>query len=174
MTNSSLYCSISHCPYMFRHYCIIFRELVVSSPYSFSYFPSSFFLLLLSFFFSSPSSSSSSSSPSYSSFPSSFLSSSSFPPSSSSSFPSSFFLLLLSFFFLFSFSFSFFFFFFLQSATTYIRFWLAQPLPSNYFYSLLLSSNCLCSRSLYLPKRHFPTCCILILSKFIIHQRMPK
>ena len=43
-------------------------------------------------------------------------------------------------------------FFFLKSATTCIRFWLAQPLSSSYLYSVLLSSNCLRSRSLYLPK----------------------
>ena len=48
----------------------------------------------------------------------------------------------------------FFFLFFLQSATT----WLAQPLPSNYLYSVLLSSNCFCLCSSYLPKVIFPKC----------------
>jgi hypothetical protein len=31
LINSLLYCSILHCPYMFRHYCVIYRELVVST-----------------------------------------------------------------------------------------------------------------------------------------------
>jgi len=31
LINNLLYCSILHCPYMFRRYCIIFRELVVST-----------------------------------------------------------------------------------------------------------------------------------------------
>ena len=48
------------------------------------------------------------------------------------------------------------FFFFLQSATTYIRFWLAQRLSSNCLYSVPFSSNCVHSYSLYLPKRRFP------------------
>jgi len=43
---------------------------------------------------------------------------------------------------------------FLQSATPYIRFWLAQPLSSIYLYSVLLSSNCVRLCSLYLPKCH--------------------
>ena len=36
----------------------------------------------------------------------------------------------------------------LQSATSCIRFWLAKPLSSNYLYSVLLSSNCICLFSL--------------------------
>jgi hypothetical protein len=31
LINDLLYCSILHCPYMFRRYCVIFRELVVST-----------------------------------------------------------------------------------------------------------------------------------------------
>ena len=46
--------------------------------------------------------------------------------------------------------------FFLQSATNCIRFWLAQLIYSNCFYSVLLFSDCLRSCSLYLPKRHLP------------------
>ena len=60
--------------------------------------------------------------------------------------------------FLFLFFFFYLFLFFLQSATTYIRFWLAQPLSSTYLYSVLLSSNFLCLCSLYLPNVFFPTC----------------
>jgi hypothetical protein len=41
-------------------------------------------------------------------------------------------------------------------ATTHIRFWLAQPLSSKYLYSVLLSSKCVHSRSLSIPKRHLP------------------
>jgi len=31
LINNLLYCSLLYCCYMFRHYCIIFRELVVST-----------------------------------------------------------------------------------------------------------------------------------------------
>jgi hypothetical protein len=31
LIDSLLCCSLLHCPYMFRHYCIIFRELIVST-----------------------------------------------------------------------------------------------------------------------------------------------
>ena len=43
--------------------------------------------------------------------------------------------------------------FFLQSATTYIKFWLAQTLSSNHLYPVLFSSSCVHLCSLYLPKR---------------------
>jgi hypothetical protein len=54
------------------------------------------------------------------------------------------------------FFFFFFFFFFFLSITTCIRLWLAQPLSSTCLYSVPLSSNCMCSCSFYLPKRHLP------------------
>jgi hypothetical protein len=31
LINNLLYCSLSHCPYVFWCHCIIFRELVVST-----------------------------------------------------------------------------------------------------------------------------------------------
>ena len=82
-----------------------------------------------------------------------FFSSSSFSFYSSSSF---FFFLIFIIFFSFSFSSSSSSSFFFLSATTYIRFWLAQPLSSKYLYSVLISSNCLFLCSLYLPKLHIP------------------
>jgi hypothetical protein len=52
--------------------------------------------------------------------------------------------------------FFFFFFFFYYSAATYLRFWLAQLLSSIYLCSVLHSSSCVHSRSMYFPKRHLP------------------
>jgi len=48
--------------------------------------------------------------------------------------------------------------FFLQSATTYIRFWLAQRLSFSCLNSILISSNCVRSCALCLLKRHLPKC----------------